>query len=666
MDSLMEMMRTQMGQNQQLATQVAQLAAQSPRREPSLQPSHRRDPPAPADEDDDFEMIGHHQLPRRDREMTSHRNIKPETGRRSFAPFAQLAGSSLPTHTTARQSLHSSPCFITLVSSEATSASSIQLIQTQMILPWSLTASRSFLPMPNSTQFKILTELLIHTNTLNPLDSITDKSHTANSICLHGKSQLARLSFAEGHKMANSELATQDRRQLRYGELPAVLEALRQRFRQDPAIASAKLTQGRLSLSDLADYDGDPDLNQLTTFIQKKLRYARQMGILDDNTSHTGHTWHDVIIQIHSQMDLQIRKYLPAPRTEDSLAAYLATVEASKSILAAAVRDRQVAQQRSRRRGDDYNGGDIGMEAGTAMEDEMGASAPPPRSSTTLAPIGTVATGADDIQPLDPKTIPNTDYSTAAESSIDEPSRRPYQCRFCRAVFNTRSARKRAHYGKGQTATKEKAAMKDVVASLIQPQIVNDQHGCHTRHKRQASDSAINTAVQCAQGPGSREGRELPCRKPAHISHGELSEHVAARRQLRPAEAVVQPDGLCPAADQALLPRLYDEGAQQQPHGEPLARNSQQTLLMANVLAHSPCQEHGEPPERVAKALEAVLKKEMDAHQAAERKWNAMKSSDVREFLRSGRIANDFFQQFEGESEEELGVEEKTTPVSSY
>lgn len=76
MDCLIEMMRLQMAQDQQLATQVAQLAAQSPRREQSLQPSHRRDPPSPAGEDDDFEMIRHHQLPRRDREMTSHREIK--------------------------------------------------------------------------------------------------------------------------------------------------------------------------------------------------------------------------------------------------------------------------------------------------------------------------------------------------------------------------------------------------------------------------------------------------------------------------------------------------------------------------------------------------------------------------------------------------------------
>ncbi|OIW22194.1 hypothetical protein CONLIGDRAFT_687775 [Coniochaeta ligniaria NRRL 30616] len=61
---------------------------------------------------------------------------------------------------------------------------------------------------------------------------------------------------------SNSELAAQDRRELRYrGGLPAVLDALRQRFRQDPAIASAMFTQGRLSLSDLADKTGDLDLN---------------------------------------------------------------------------------------------------------------------------------------------------------------------------------------------------------------------------------------------------------------------------------------------------------------------------------------------------------------------------------------------------------------------
>ncbi|OIW22293.1 hypothetical protein CONLIGDRAFT_687677 [Coniochaeta ligniaria NRRL 30616] len=64
-------------------------------------------------------------------------------------------------------------------------------------------------------------------------------------------------------------------------------------FGQDLAIASAKFTRGRLSLSDLAD-----DLNQLTTFIQKKLRYARQIGILDDSTSQTGHAGYPRVLRV--------------------------------------------------------------------------------------------------------------------------------------------------------------------------------------------------------------------------------------------------------------------------------------------------------------------------------------------------------------------------------
>ncbi|OIW22091.1 hypothetical protein CONLIGDRAFT_687875 [Coniochaeta ligniaria NRRL 30616] len=172
MDSLMEMMRTQMGQNHQLAAevaqlaaqvaqlaaqvaqlaaQVAQLAAQTPRRKPS----HRRDPPSPADEDDDFEMIGHHQLPCRDREMTSHREIKPENGRRSYAPFTS-AGNSLNRQQSAYLSTTSTSTVLHSIgsldlhwraslaptSNAARSASSIELIQTQMTLGWSLMARR--------------------------------------------------------------------------------------------------------------------------------------------------------------------------------------------------------------------------------------------------------------------------------------------------------------------------------------------------------------------------------------------------------------------------------------------------------------------------------------------------------------------------------------------
>ncbi|OIW23084.1 hypothetical protein CONLIGDRAFT_686854 [Coniochaeta ligniaria NRRL 30616] len=83
----------------------------------------------------------------------------------------------------------------------------------------------------------------------------------------------------------NSELTAQDRRELRNGRrgLPRVLDALRQRFRQGSAMAKAKFTQSRLHLSDLADEDGNPDLKQLSTFDQKKLRYARQTGRLDDD-----------------------------------------------------------------------------------------------------------------------------------------------------------------------------------------------------------------------------------------------------------------------------------------------------------------------------------------------------------------------------------------------
>ncbi|OIW24272.1 hypothetical protein CONLIGDRAFT_685894 [Coniochaeta ligniaria NRRL 30616] len=147
----------------------------------------------------------------------------------------------------------------------------------------------------------------------------------------------------------NSELSTQDRRDLQNeGRLPVVLDAHRQRFRQGPAMATAKLLEGKLYLSDLTEYNtGNPDLGQLSILVQKKLRHVRQMGLLDG----AGDSWQTVVAQLYSQIDLQIGKYLPAPTRKDgSLAAYSATFQSTKLILAAAVMDL------SHERADGYNG----------------------------------------------------------------------------------------------------------------------------------------------------------------------------------------------------------------------------------------------------------------------------------------------------------------------
>ncbi|OIW22294.1 hypothetical protein CONLIGDRAFT_278429 [Coniochaeta ligniaria NRRL 30616] len=63
--------------------------------------------------------------------------------------------------------------------------------------------------------------------------------------------------------------------------------------------------------------------------LQQKQWYTRKMDILDD-----GDTWYGMMTQIYSQMDFDIRWYLAAPRSENSLPA---TAESIRSILGPAV-----------------------------------------------------------------------------------------------------------------------------------------------------------------------------------------------------------------------------------------------------------------------------------------------------------------------------------------
>ncbi|OIW22202.1 hypothetical protein CONLIGDRAFT_687768 [Coniochaeta ligniaria NRRL 30616] len=303
LDSLMEMMRTQMGQNQQLPAQVAQLAAQSP----------RRDLPLPAEEDDDFETIEHRQLPRRQlprrerpfRDMTSRREIKPENGRQpSFAPFAPAGRQQLASPNQSNNPACNDPYNRETRSTFETKPRTY--IKRSEVSQFSPTyPDPDDLGMVSGGKRLVIAEVMAFMERLD--GDISDGNPEAENQVF---SFLDTLLSDPALNRWNSELAAQDRRRLWYpGGLQAILNVLRQRFRQELAIASFKFKQDRLWLGDLTDNTGDdPDLNQLTAFIQKKLRYARQMGILD------GHTWRGVMIQIRSQMDLQIRKYLPAPR----------------------------------------------------------------------------------------------------------------------------------------------------------------------------------------------------------------------------------------------------------------------------------------------------------------------------------------------------------------
>ncbi|KAK4148603.1 hypothetical protein C8A00DRAFT_19593, partial [Chaetomidium leptoderma] len=102
----------------------------------------------------------------------------------------------------------------------------------------------------------------------------------------------------------SDELLDTRRRQLRSQGLESMLHALTNRFTPDAATATQSFNDAFLSLKEVAKDD-----SAISVFVQRKLRYARAMGILaDDNTN-----WCGVMVQIWSSMELAIKQSLRAP-----------------------------------------------------------------------------------------------------------------------------------------------------------------------------------------------------------------------------------------------------------------------------------------------------------------------------------------------------------------
>jgi hypothetical protein len=129
----------------------------------------------------------------------------------------------------------------------------------------------------------------------------------------------------------NNELTETMRVQLRREGLEAVTAALRIRFAPDAATATNKFTEAKLTLKDIAEDD-----TALLQFIQRKLRYAHAMGILDNNNNN----WYGTMVQIWSSLDYKIKRYLRAPRTLETLSDYMQEVMESRSIFLAAATER--------------------------------------------------------------------------------------------------------------------------------------------------------------------------------------------------------------------------------------------------------------------------------------------------------------------------------------
>ena len=137
----------------------------------------------------------------------------------------------------------------------------------------------------------------------------------------------------------SDELLPNRRSRLRDQGLPAMLEALEERFAPDALTATSRFNNCFLTLKEVAQSD-----QALTQYIQRKMRWARSMGIFARDNAN----WQGVMVQIWTHMDLTIRQYLRSPSSYFSLERYMQEVEKSRSIVLAAALDKYpYAQKKS-------------------------------------------------------------------------------------------------------------------------------------------------------------------------------------------------------------------------------------------------------------------------------------------------------------------------------
>ncbi|KAI2625316.1 hypothetical protein GGS26DRAFT_197085 [Hypomontagnella submonticulosa] len=124
----------------------------------------------------------------------------------------------------------------------------------------------------------------------------------------------------------NSELTEFNRRGLRATGLSTILATLTRRFALEPLTATAKFNSSTLTLQEIAIHE-----SRLVQFIQRKLRYARAMGMLADNNTN----WYGTMIQIWSSFSPEIRLVLQAPSQTVTLNHYMRQVEEARPALLA-------------------------------------------------------------------------------------------------------------------------------------------------------------------------------------------------------------------------------------------------------------------------------------------------------------------------------------------
>jgi len=109
--------------------------------------------------------------------------------------------------------------------------------------------------------------------------------------------------------------------------LRAILSDLEERFAPDAATATGKFTSGRLTLQDI----GQKSECYKPVCQPHAQTYARAMRILSANNLNR----QGVMVQIWSNMELDIKRLLRPPSRVETLASYMAQIKESRAVLVA-------------------------------------------------------------------------------------------------------------------------------------------------------------------------------------------------------------------------------------------------------------------------------------------------------------------------------------------
>ncbi|KAI1733407.1 hypothetical protein F4680DRAFT_441847 [Xylaria scruposa] len=119
----------------------------------------------------------------------------------------------------------------------------------------------------------------------------------------------------------NNELGVAERTNLRQQGLKPLLTKMKERFILDSSIATKRYEEDELTIHDI--YRNEHALPQ---YVQKKLRYARVMGLMGENNIN----WRGVMSQIRNSMRLELKQFLKPPRSNQTMEEYMQWIEESR------------------------------------------------------------------------------------------------------------------------------------------------------------------------------------------------------------------------------------------------------------------------------------------------------------------------------------------------